>query len=68
MRRDRLSPELEELVRQAHADDVSRARAIIDRALAAAEAEWIPLNAVQDALIGAARSLAAPRATPPLNS
>ena len=54
----RSSPErLDLILRQVHADDVSRARALIDRAVADADAAWVPRNATAEALIAALRDL-----------
>ena len=41
---------LEHCIAEAHADDVSRARALIGTALAQATQSWIPANAVAAAL------------------
>lgn len=51
---------LEDLIlalRDTHAEDVRRARFQIDKAIAAAGEEWVPANAIRDALLGAANDL-----------
>ena len=56
--------ELIEVLQQVHAEDVARARALVDMAIAEADAAWIPRNATRDALLAALRFLAAPPTTP----
>ncbi len=53
----------DEIIAAVHAEDVARARVIIRAAIEAAQAQWVPVDAIGDAmadefmeLIGSARS------------
>lgn len=54
---------LAEIIREAHADDVRRARALVERAIAEADAEWVPRYALAEALVGVLQDLARPATT-----
>lgn len=47
-----------------HAEDVSRARALIDQAVAEADAQWVPRKATMQALLGVLQDLSRPSAAP----
>lgn len=51
---------LADALREVHADDVRRARTLIDQAVAQADAAWVPRNALAEALAGALRDLSRP--------
>lgn len=42
--------ERQELLRRVHQEDVERARRLLDPGIAAAQAEWVPMGALVDAL------------------
>jgi len=54
---DLADADMEEVIREIHADDVARARGLIDAAIAAADEQWIPRNAQAEALLGALREM-----------
>jgi hypothetical protein len=56
---------LEDILRKAHAEDVGRARVLLDAALAAADAQWVPRNATVEALLGLLAEIRRPSGKPP---
>lgn len=55
--------ELADMISEVHADDVRRARTLIERAVAQADAEWVPRDALVEALAGILRDLSHPVTT-----
>lgn len=52
-----VNAELEELIREVYAEDMARARSVIDAAISAADEQWIPRYAMVGALLSKVRDM-----------